>query len=54
MSMDGEIRGVLVEIGVFLGFGACTVMVGMGDVFFVADDPDDEDKRDTTLLLAMT
>ncbi|MCH8488341.1 MAG: PRC-barrel domain-containing protein [Oceanicaulis sp.] len=38
MTKDGEIRGVLVDVGGFLGLGAHTVMVDIGELSFVADD----------------
>ena len=38
MGQDGEIRGVLVDVGGFLGLFARTVMVDIDDLYFVADD----------------
>ncbi|MCC5970577.1 MAG: PRC-barrel domain-containing protein [Pararhodobacter sp.] len=38
MTKDGEIRGVLVDVGGFLGLFAHTVMVDLDDLYFVADD----------------
>ena len=45
MTRDGQLRGVLLDIGGFLGIGARTVMVDMADLYFVADSttPDDLD-----------
>ena len=45
MTQDGQLRGVLLDIGGFLGIGARTVMVDIGDLYFVADSttPDDLD-----------
>lgn len=38
MTKDGEIRGVIVDVGGFLGMFAHTVMVSIDDLYFVADD----------------
>jgi len=38
ITQDGEVRGVLIDIGGFLGIGAKTVMVGMDDLYFVPND----------------
>ena len=38
MTQDGEIRGVIVDVGGFLGLFAHTVMVDIDDLYFVADD----------------
>lgn len=38
MTKDGEILGVLVDVGGFLGLGAHTVMVDISELSFVADD----------------
>ena len=45
MTQDGQLRGVLLDIGGFLGIGTRTVMVDMADLYFVADSttPDDLD-----------
>lgn len=37
VTQDGDIRGVLVDVGGFLGFGARTVMIDLDDITFVAD-----------------
>lgn len=37
MSQDGDVRGVLIDVGGFLGFGARTVMIDMADISFVPD-----------------
>lgn len=46
LSKDGSVRGVLVDVGGFLGLGARTVMVGMNDLYFVADEAGAEDISD--------
>lgn len=38
LSQDGNVRGVLLDIGGFLGIGARTVMVPIDELYFVADD----------------
>ncbi|KPQ05897.1 MAG: PRC-barrel domain [Rhodobacteraceae bacterium HLUCCA12] len=42
MTQDGEIRGVLVDVGGFLGIGAHTVMVDIETLYFVAEEGADE------------
>jgi sporulation protein YlmC with PRC-barrel domain len=37
MTGDGEIRGVLIDVGGFLGIGARTVMVDLDHLYFVRD-----------------
>lgn len=46
VTKDGELRGVLVDVGGFLGFGARTVMVSLDELFFVADEGGAEDIDD--------
>lgn len=38
MTQDGEIRGILVDVGGFLGMFAHTVMVDIDDLYFVSED----------------
>ena len=40
MTMDGEIRGVLLDVGGFLGFGAYQVMVDIQELHFVSENGD--------------
>ena len=54
MTMDGEIRGVLLDIGGFLGIGATTVMVEIGDLHFVTQDGDADDIDDFEVVIAMS
>lgn len=54
LTTEGEMRGVLVDIGGFLGFRARTVMVEMADIFFVAETPGAGEFDEMTLVLAMT
>lgn len=37
LSQDGNVQGVLLDVGGFLGIGARTVMVSIDDLYFVAD-----------------
>lgn len=46
MTQDGAIRGILVDVGGFLGIGARTVMVDIDSLFFVANDSTPEDLSD--------
>ena len=46
LSQDGAVRGVLVDVGGFLGIGERTVLIDINDLYFVpnaetANDPDD-------------
>lgn len=54
MTMDGDIRGVLLDIGGFLGFGARTVMIDIEDLYFVSDDSDPEEIGDFSVVISMT
>lgn len=54
MTQDGEIRGVLVDIGGFLGFGAHTVMVSMDELFFVPDETTPENLNDFNVVAAVS
>jgi sporulation protein YlmC with PRC-barrel domain len=46
MTQDGSIRGILVDVGGFLGIGARTVMVEIENLYFVAEDSTPEDLTD--------
>ncbi len=46
MTQDGSVRGILVDVGGFLGIGARTVMVDAENLYFVADDSTPEDLGD--------
>lgn len=46
LSQDGQVRGVLVDIGGFLGLGSKTVMVDMAMLSFVPNDDTAEDISD--------
>ena len=54
LTQDGELRGVLLDIGGFLGIGARTVMVDLDDLYFVADDTTAEDLSDFSVVATMT
>lgn len=53
MTKDGEIRGILIDVGGFLGLGARTVMVDIDDLYFVADETAPEDLSDYFVVAAM-
>lgn len=52
MSQDGEILGVLVDVGGFLGLGAHTVMVDVSELSFVTDDRAGADRDDFFILIS--
>ncbi|WFE74321.1 PRC-barrel domain-containing protein [Roseinatronobacter sp. S2] len=54
MTKDGEVRGVLIDVGGFLGLGARTVMVDISDLYFVADDTAPEELSDFFVVAAMS
>ncbi|TVP73156.1 MAG: PRC-barrel domain containing protein [Rhodobacteraceae bacterium] len=54
MTKDGEVRGVLIDVGGFLGFGARTVMVDIDDLYFVADDSEASDLDDFFVVATMS
>lgn len=52
MTKDGEVLGVLVDVGGFLGLGAHTVMVDISELSFVADDPERADADDFYIVMS--
>ncbi|WP_209427368.1 PRC-barrel domain-containing protein [Pararhodobacter sp. SW119] len=54
MTQDGEVRGILIDVGGFLGLGARTVMVDIDELYFVADDSNPEDLGDFFVVAALT
>lgn len=52
LSKDGSVRGVLIDIGGFLGIGAHTVMVDMDELYFVADTANTDDLGDFLVVAA--
>ncbi len=54
MTKDGEVRGVLIDVGGFLGFGARTVMVDINELYFVADDDEASEIDDFFVVATMT
>ena len=54
MTKDGEIRGVLLDVGGFLGFGTRTVMVDIEELHFVTQDGAAEDIDDFFVVIAMS
>ncbi|MGP9790124.1 PRC-barrel domain-containing protein [Roseinatronobacter sp. NSM] len=53
MTQDGELRGILVDVGGFLGLGARTVMVDISELYFVADETAPEDLSDFFVVASM-
>ncbi len=54
MTKDGEVRGVLIDVGGFLGFGARTVMVDIDELYFVADESEATEIDDFFVVATMT
>lgn len=54
MTSDGEIRGILVDVGGFLGLGAHTVLVDADELSFVADDSDTAEIDDFFVVISMS
>lgn len=54
MSQDGEIRGVLIDVGGFLGLFSRTVMVEIDELYFVADDANPEEIGDFAVVASMS
>ena len=54
MTKDGEIRGILLDVGGFLGFGSRTVMVDIEELHFVTQDGAAEDIDDFFVVIAMS
>ena len=54
LTQDGQIRGVIVDVGGFLGFMAHTVMVDLESLYFVADDAEAEDIGDFNVVAAVS
>lgn len=54
LSKDGSVRGVLVDVGGFLGLGARTVMVDMNELYFVAEEAGAEDISDFFVVATMS
>ncbi|MCC6000664.1 MAG: PRC-barrel domain-containing protein [Pararhodobacter sp.] len=54
MSQDGAVRGILIDVGGFLGMFARTVMVDIDELYFVADDSTAEDLNDFFVVASLT
>lgn len=54
LTQDGELRGVLIDVGGFLGFGARTVMVSIEELYFVADEATPEDLDDFFVVASLS
>jgi hypothetical protein len=54
LTQDGELRGVIVDVGGFLGLGARSVMVDLDDLYFVTDETNPEDIDDFFVVATMT
>lgn len=54
MTQDGQVRGIILDVGGFLGFGAHTVMVEIQNLYFVADGDASENIDDFFVVIAMS
>lgn len=54
MSQDGEVRGILLDVGGFLGIGARSVMVSIDDLYFVADSESAEELNDFFVVASLS
>jgi len=54
ITQDGEVRGVLIDVGGFLGLGAQTVMIDMDELYFVTEDASAEAGDRYSLVVALT
>ena len=54
LTQDGELRGVIIDVGGFLGLGARSVMVDLDDLYFVTDDSNPEDIDDFFVVATMS
>lgn len=54
MTQDGEIRGILIDVGGFLGMFARTVMIDIDQLYFVADESTAENLSDYFVVASMS
>ncbi|WBQ10942.1 PRC-barrel domain-containing protein [Hyphomonadaceae bacterium ML37] len=54
MTQDGEIHGILVDVGGFLGLGAHTVLVDIDELYFVSDSDETDELEDFFVVISMT
>ncbi|MBQ1203600.1 MAG: PRC-barrel domain-containing protein [Loktanella sp.] len=54
LTQDGELRGVIIDVGGFLGLGARSVMIDLDDLYFVTDETNPEDMDDFFVVATMT
>jgi uncharacterized protein YrrD len=54
MTQDGEIHGILVDVGGFLGLGVHTVLVDIEELYFVSDSDQTDELEDFFVVIAMT
>jgi len=54
MTKDGEFRGILVDVGGFLGLGARTVLVDFEDLYFVSEGGETDSIDDFSVVIAMS
>ncbi len=54
MTQDGDIHGILVDVGGFLGLGVHTVLVDIEELYFVSDSDQTDELEDFFVVIAMT
>lgn len=54
ITKDGDVRGILIDVGGFLGFGARTVMIDIDELYFVADESDPDALDDFFVVAALS
>jgi sporulation protein YlmC with PRC-barrel domain len=54
MTQDGNIHGILVDVGGFLGLGVHTVLVDIEELYFVSDSDQTDELEDFFVVIAMT
>lgn len=54
ITKDGDVRGILIDVGGFLGFGARTVMIDIDELYFVADESNPDALADFMVVAALS
>ncbi|MGR3687732.1 MAG: PRC-barrel domain-containing protein [Paracoccaceae bacterium] len=54
ITQDGDVQGVLIDVGGFLGLGARTVMIDMNELYFVTNDAEAEGEDRYSVLVSLS
>ncbi|MGR3702027.1 MAG: PRC-barrel domain-containing protein [Paracoccaceae bacterium] len=54
ITQDGDVQGVLIDVGGFLGLGARTVMIDMSELYFVTNEADAEGEDRYSVLVSLS